>query len=77
MICEIIKMAPSDIVQSHSSDLLRIARSVDDSKGLEINAVVRKLRTKAVAHAGIRLLPTRNISRVRRGKPGGTNLTWI
>lgn len=74
MIYEIIKTAPSDIVQSHSSDLLRIARSVDNSKGFEINAVVRKLRTKAVAHAGIRLLPPRNVPRVRKGEFAKTNL---
>ena len=73
MVCEIIKMAPSDIVQSHSSGLLRIARSVDNSKGFEINTVIRKLRTKAVAHAGIRLLPPRKFSRARKGKPGGKN----
>ena len=74
MVCEITKTAPSDIMQSHSSDLLRIARSIDDSKGFEINAVVRKLRTKAVAHAGIRLLPPRNVPRVRIGKSYGTNI---
>lgn len=74
VVCEITKMAPSDIVRSHSSDLLKIARSVDNSKGFDINAVVRKLRTKTVAHAGIRLLPPRNDSRVRKGEPSGTNL---
>lgn len=74
MVCETTKTAPSDIIQSHSSDLLRIARSVNNSKGFEINAVVRKLRTKAVAHAGIRLLPSRNVPRVQRGKPSETNL---
>jgi hypothetical protein len=74
VVCEITKTAPSDIMQSHSSGLLRIARSVDDSNGFEINAVVRKLRTKAVAHVGIRLLPPRNIPRARKGKPSETNL---
>ena len=74
MVYEITKMAPSDIVRSHSSDLLRIARSVDDSKGFDINAVVRKLRTKTVAHAGIRLLPPPNDSRVRKGEPNETYL---
>ena len=74
MVCEITKTAPSDIMQSHSSDLLRIARSIDNSKGFEINAVVRKLRTKAVAHTGIRLLPPRNVPRVGRGKLSETNL---
>lgn len=71
---EITKTAPSDIVQSHSSDLLRLARSVDNSKGFEINAVVRKLRAKAIAHAGMRLLPPRKDSRVRKGEPGMTDL---
>ena len=74
VVCEITKTAPSDIMQSHSSDLLRIARSVDNSKGFDINGVIRKLRTKAVAYAGIRLLPPRNVSRTRRGKLGGTSL---
>ena len=67
MVCEITKTAPSDVVQSHLSGLLRIARSVDN-KVFEINAVVRKLRTKAVAHAGIRLLPPRGVPRISRGK---------
>lgn len=72
VVYEITKTAPSDIVQAHSSDLLRIARSVDHSKGFEINSVLRKLRTKAVAHAGIRLLPPRGVPRAPRGEAGGT-----
>lgn len=81
VVCEVTKTAPLDVVQTYSSDLLRIARSVEDSKGFEINAVVRKLKTKAVAHAGIRLLPPRTVSRARRGKTGATppytNLTLV
>ncbi|KAF9779616.1 TBCD protein [Thelephora terrestris] len=68
VVCEIAKTAPSDIVQAHSSDLLRVARSVDNSKGFDINAIVRKLKTKAVAHTGIRLLPPRAVPRFRKGK---------
>ena len=75
MVCEITKTAPSDIVKAHSSDLLRIARSVDNSKPFEVNAVIRKLRTKAVAHAGIRLLPPRGVLRGPRGEAGGTGLS--
>lgn len=74
MVCEIAKTAPSDIVQAHSSDLLRVARSVDNSKGFDINAVVRKLRTKAVAHTGIRLLPPRGVPRLRKGGAVRTKL---
>lgn len=72
VVYEIIKTAPSDIVQAHSSDLLRIVRYVDSSKGFETNAVIRKLRTKAIAHVGIRLLPPRGVLRVPRGEASVT-----
>jgi hypothetical protein len=76
VVCEIAKTAPSDIVQAHSSDLLRVARSVDNSKGFDINAIVRKLKTKAVAHTGIRLLPPRAVPRFRKGDAAGMKLIW-
>lgn len=47
---------------------------MDDSKGFDINAIVRKLRTKAVAHAGIRLLPPRYAPRSRKGEVIGIDL---
>lgn len=50
---------------------------MDNSRGFGVNAIIRKLRTKVVAHAGIRLLPPRGILRVPRGEAGeaGTDST--
>jgi hypothetical protein len=77
VVCEVTKTTPSDAMETHSSDLLKIARSVDNSGGFEINAIIRKLRTKAVAHAGVRLLSPRGAPRARRGEEGGGEPTWI
>ncbi|THH16982.1 hypothetical protein EW146_g3747 [Bondarzewia mesenterica] len=59
MLCEVVKICPTDILLDKLPSILGVAHIVEQNSSLMSNAVVRKLRIKLVSRSALRLLPVR------------------
>ncbi|TFK74799.1 TBCD protein [Pluteus cervinus] len=66
-LCEVVKSGSAEQTSSCIPELLAIANAVEKNGSLDLNTVVRKLKTKLVGRIALRALPVSKITR-RRGR---------
>jgi hypothetical protein len=66
-LCEVTKSGPPELIREHLSLALDVARSVGRIEHLVNNTLIRKLKTKIMARAALRLLPAKSNLRRRKG----------
>ncbi|KAF7978518.1 hypothetical protein HWV62_45689 [Athelia sp. TMB] len=74
VLCELLKSAPIEEIQSKTSDFLAIASSIGQCPLLENNTVIRKMKLKLLSRLALRFLPAKSrVSRKGLAMAGGAS----